>query len=442
MNHDPSPRRGLSLGLRLNLMTLLFAGVVAAVPTGLGAWLLHLQQRDAALARAELAAAEMATRAHRLLELGLPLQDVLGLDELCATVRSHDPLLRWVALMTPERQTLAQAGAAPAGWQAPPLPLQPADRLHYGHALGEVAMQAVRLDDGAVQAWTAVQVDAAAVQQATLLRLAWLVGSAALLFSVALLLQQWLFWRQIGRPLQALVDAADRIHPDDPRPDATPLAPHTPVEIARVHAALARLAVRLSGVHDALLAQNRRLEATVRERTRALEQANQALRAQADTDGLTGLASRGFILAHARDRLARLAREGGSATVLMIDLDGFKAVNDRHGHAAGDEVLRAVGQRLRPLCRAQDVLARLGGDEFLLWLEPAPEPAALQALAERLLAALAAPGLPVDLGPQPLGASLGVARCPQDGDRLEALLATADAAMYAAKRAGGGLRTA
>ncbi len=209
-----------------------------------------------------------------------------------------------------------------------------------------------------------------------------------------------------------------------------------------MHAALGRLTVRLSGVHEALLAQNRRLEATVRERTLALEQANQALRAQADTDGLTGLASRGFILAHARVRLAHFGRHGGSAAVMMIDLDGFKAVNDHHGHAAGDEVLRAVGQRLRPLCRAQDVLARLGGDEFLLWLEPAPDPAALQALATRLLQALAAPGLPVDAGPRPLGASLGVARCPQDGDTLEGLLATADAAMYAAKRAGGGLRAA
>ena len=96
-----------------------------------------------------------------------------------------------MAIVAPSGHTATEeAGAAPAGWQAPPLPLQPADRLHYGHALGEVAMQAVRLDDGEVQAWTAVQVDAAAVRQATLLRLAWLVGSAALLFSVALLLQQ------------------------------------------------------------------------------------------------------------------------------------------------------------------------------------------------------------------------------------------------------------
>jgi diguanylate cyclase (GGDEF)-like protein len=121
--------------------------------------------------------------------------------------------------------------------------------------------------------------------------------------------------------------------------------------------------------------------------------------------------------------------------VLMLDLNGFKAVNDRHGHAAGDEALREVARRLRRCVRERDLVARLGGDEFVVVLTdlgPAPPDAAADTV-ERVRAALAEP-IAVDHGTcVELRAAIGVAGFPADGATVADLLSVADQAMYAAK---------
>jgi len=148
------------------------------------------------------------------------------------------------------------------------------------------------------------------------------------------------------------------------------------------------------------------------------------------TDPLTGLRNRRYVRRH----LDSLLRSGAAATVLLLDVDRFKPLNDRHGHAAGDVALKEVAARLREHLRAVDVVARYGGEEFLVVMSGAGEEEA-SAVAERLRAAIAdrpvqAPGLQL-----PVTVSIGsaVARGDLDADRL---IAAADAALYRAKERG------
>ena len=144
---------------------------------------------------------------------------------------------------------------------------------------------------------------------------------------------------------------------------------------------------------------------------------------QANHDELTGLMNRRALMARLRD-----PRNTESLAVLYLDLDGFKSVNDRFGHAAGDAVLTAVGWRLAQTVRATDAVARLGGDEFVVVTASSDAPA----LAERIREAVTQP-VPWADTRLPVGCSVGMAR----GSRsAEALLAEADAALYEAKHQG------
>jgi diguanylate cyclase (GGDEF)-like protein/PAS domain S-box-containing protein len=150
-------------------------------------------------------------------------------------------------------------------------------------------------------------------------------------------------------------------------------------------------------------------------------------RHEADTDPLTGLANRRALERTLEAALARAASRGRSVGVLMLDLDGFKAVNDRHGHAAGDEVLREVARRLQRSVRERDLVARLGGDEFVVVLT---DLGAVPDSVDRVESALAEPFAGTEA---PLRAAVGVAVYPGDGATVADLLDAADRAMYAAK---------
>lgn len=155
------------------------------------------------------------------------------------------------------------------------------------------------------------------------------------------------------------------------------------------------------------------------------------MRMLADTDPLTGLANR-RALADRMDALLNVRRvDARPFTLVLFDLDGFKPVNDRLGHAAGDLLLCAVGDRLRKAAGDQATVARIGGDEFAA-LFPGADAQAGQVLAARLLATLV---LPVQLGDdqERIGASSGLASWPADGAAREDLFHKADLALYTAK---------
>jgi diguanylate cyclase (GGDEF)-like protein/PAS domain S-box-containing protein len=159
------------------------------------------------------------------------------------------------------------------------------------------------------------------------------------------------------------------------------------------------------------------------------------LRALAEHDHLTGLLNRRRFEEELRRELSRSARSGRGGAVVSFDLDGFKAVNDLAGHAAGDMVLRAVGNTLATHSRDSDAVARLGGDEFALLL-PETDHAQAQAAAQHLLDALHDCRVDVDGTPFQVNASVGVALFTPESVSSEDLLVNADLAMYAAKNQG------
>ena len=157
-----------------------------------------------------------------------------------------------------------------------------------------------------------------------------------------------------------------------------------------------------------------------------------ALTERAVRDPLTGLANRTLLEERLRGALAKDARTGGRTGVLFLDLDGFKAVNDHHGHAVGDAVLRQVAQRLLGTVRPSDTVARLGGDEFVVLVEGVTDEG-LDPLAGRLEQALR---VAMEVGPVVrIGVSVGAATSRGGDSDAAGLLARADADMYAVKRA-------
>ncbi len=158
------------------------------------------------------------------------------------------------------------------------------------------------------------------------------------------------------------------------------------------------------------------------------------LRKQATRDPLTGLANRSHFDAQATEALERSQRSGVPVTLLLCDVDHFKRVNDQYGHAVGDQVLVAMGQVLADNLREGDVLARWGGEEFLALMPASPLDAA-RATAERIRAAVAQAPLSVGPAPITLTLSFGVAQV-HGPDDLQAAIARADQALYAAKHAG------
>jgi diguanylate cyclase (GGDEF)-like protein len=153
-------------------------------------------------------------------------------------------------------------------------------------------------------------------------------------------------------------------------------------------------------------------------------------------DVLTGLANRAEFNARLEEASRRLIRNGGSVTVMMIDLDRFKAVNDTLGHLAGDQLLSEVGRRLQASVRDIDVLARLGGDEFAIIQEGgADQREGAVALALRIIGAIS---VPFHLNGQlvEVGTSIGIAMAPEDGVEPDELLKRADLALYSVKSSG------
>jgi two-component system, sensor histidine kinase LadS len=181
--------------------------------------------------------------------------------------------------------------------------------------------------------------------------------------------------------------------------------------------------------------QERVLEQRVEERTRALAEANRRLSTLALQDPLTGLPNRVALESQLERALAAARRRQGALALLMIDLDGFKPINDRHGHQTGDQVLVEIAGRLRACTRGSDLVARLGGDEFVMLTEQVAAPEAAHQLAERVLSALRRP-LTVEGQALSIGASIGIAVSAAATDDATTLLRRADLAMYRAKHEG------
>lgn len=185
---------------------------------------------------------------------------------------------------------------------------------------------------------------------------------------------------------------------------------------------------------DELSQRNEQLTREVAERTRM----EQVVRHQAMHDALTGLPNRVLFRERLESAIDAANAGGPSFALAYIDIDGFKGVNDGHGHAAGDELLKAIAARIDARTRGSDTVARLGGDEFAILLHDTADAEGALARCKTLCEVIAEPYVldVVDLRiPARIGASIGVTLF-QQGDIYDRLVASADEAMYEAKRNG------
>ncbi len=211
-------------------------------------------------------------------------------------------------------------------------------------------------------------------------------------------------------------------------------SPDTPVVVVTGHEdrdfALEAVA---AGAQDYLIKGSSDVDALLRAAHYAIERqrAQGLLARRALQDPLTGLGNRTMLLDRLELALNRRRRAESPAALLFLDLDGFKAINDTHGHAAGDAVLLAVGRALRDALRTEDTVARFGGDEFAALCEDVPDADAAAVVATRVVEGVRG----IRCGEQIVSVSLGIALS-DPAVTPEQLLASADEAMYAAKRAG------
>ena len=244
--------------------------------------------------------------------------------------------------------------------------------------------------------------------------------------------------RKLRDVLEEAAQAAAAAREDSGQFEATLRDTHTRLtgasSLESVHSIIAELARETARMHAATEAVHERLDSRAREvevLTRQLEQA----RTEALLDPLTGLKNRrGFELA-----VKELGTSGSleGAALVLADIDHFKQINDRHGHLLGDKILRAIGHTLQSNIKGRDIAARPGGDEFAILLQQTPL-AGARALAEQIRTAVAAGRIRRPDSKEQEGSvtlSIGVAAGGSD-DSLETLLGRADAALYAAKRAG------
>jgi hemerythrin len=171
------------------------------------------------------------------------------------------------------------------------------------------------------------------------------------------------------------------------------------------------------------------------ERTQALTDANQQLDAIANTDVLTTLPNRRYAMRSLARTWDEAVRVDAPMACIMIDADGFKQVNDTHGHDAGDDVLRALSRQLREAVRTDDIVCRLGGDEFLIICDDTDLCGALK-VAEKVRSEVAALRVKAGMGEWVGSVSVGVATRTREMKSMEDLLKAADLGVYAAKRNG------
>ncbi len=232
-----------------------------------------------------------------------------------------------------------------------------------------------------------------------------------------------------------------------------PAIPHQDLRrtrIDQIRADAVEFVAALDQGHAALvreLQRTRRLEAEVVAARAALAEAlvdlagtragERHARHLALHDGLTALPNRRYFREQLTSALEQRGQDGGPVAVLYLDLDGFKPINDAHGHDIGDKLLQIVAARLSRAVRAGDMVSRLGGDEFACLIEGIADRGQLVHLADKLFDAVSAPlGIgALELVVRP---SIGIAVSPSDGVTAERLIESADTAMYCAKRAGAG----
>lgn len=266
-----------------------------------------------------------------------------------------------------------------------------------------------------------------------------IVVSAAIKSMLLIALFIWAFRKHLGKPLRVLRESVAMINLESLAHRRVDMKLPRNNELKLLQNAfnhmLSTLDQERRAHFEALTRVNQSLEAEVQSRTKDLQDANRRLEQLARTDPLTGVANRRDFMERLQSDILRAHRAGSALTVLAVDLDHFKQINDRWGHAAGDDALVNFARTTQGQLRASDVLARLGGEEFAILLPETALPQATE-VANRILESLKTQVIVTAEGEFGYTASIGVATLSHGKDDGEALLGRADQNMYRAKQLG------
>lgn len=397
--------------LRIWLLSVATVGLVLTVGTGL---MLHLAtQRQLDLQARSLAyAAEAAVVFQDRQGTRALLQDLVQREAVAAasvSLRDVDPRLVLATLgPSPTHFAFARRPGAAHAWE----PLL--------GRLWPVSSQAPVVAHGEVMGMVHLQADTSVLLQL----LAWAGAGVLLAMGVAgaaVLRVSQRVARQLVMPVHALAQHTHQVRLNRQARRAAPRSGLRELDA-------------LSADFDALLDELAAHETRVLQQHGELAAAHQRLAARVQQDSLTGAASRAHFEEHLARALERAAAEQGRLALYFVDADGFKAINDQHGHEAGDRVLAAIAQRLRSRVRDDDLIGRLGGDEFVVLVRGQRLGLSARDLAAQLGRAVAQPlSLPGGAVVVP-HVSVGTACYPDDGCDATSLLNAADHDMYRHKR--------
>lgn len=236
---------------------------------------------------------------------------------------------------------------------------------------------------------------------------------------------------RMSSPIEQLAETMRQVEQRAPAP-VYPTGP-LPHELQQLNRSIQSMTTSLLQHEEALRQLNASLEQQVRERTEALTEANAQLEKLATIDFLTGLNNRRSFNTRLQESFQLMHRSGRTFCVLLIDADYFKRINDTHGHAAGDEVLRLLGRLLLQTVRTSDFVARYGGEEFVVLVPDMQDDQQAFTLAEKIRQAVAQASFP---GLEQVTVSLGVSCARTSDHSASEVLRRADEALYQAKHEG------
>lgn len=395
----------------------------------------YSRYKELMIQRGSNTAQQLAHRTERLLQLGLRPKEFVGYDKLCQELVDDAEEVVFAALIDGKGNQLFHGGE---------FPLPSAEQLFIDpfSNINEFTITIELQSYYGLKSSVLVIVDQHFLHQKVLDFVKSVLAYSVGIISIGIVIVLFHLRSNLGKPLDSLVTHIQEVDLNEP-PDLNWEMLQRKDELGIVARTFNQMIGRLSQSQHSLAESNTELlsltedlERRVQMRTKELEQANRRLRSIAHSDALTGFSNRWSFEEVLESRFEHAKRYGHSFAILLIDLDGFKKVNDDYGHSAGDQVLVNIGQRVRSSLRGGDSVFRIGGDEFVFIVEDYTDWPVLRDVIEKAKSAVLEPtyyqGIKISVG-----VSIGVSTLKSDESRnAHELVALADEAMYEAKRQG------